>query len=260
MRGTLLAALAAVLATTATATPAPAAAPAYTVWEVYALRPSSLTEVPVRVDGTVQPEEVIAMVSLAKEGTGYTADRLSLSFYGGDSRWRTYGWDAPVPPPDCPGAGLCGQRSAPYPLATTMLVPAPAGHRHLLVVPSRLRVRRWTGRWNVRKTTLRFQTVRPAAGETGLVTGMGTVERFTGATAKGGAHGSTVFAHVPCDAGSWELRAGTTAVQGQTCAGDGSSDAVTSEQRSAAWTLSGDAVGRPGYPYRLIVLDHPRRS
>ena len=259
MRGTLLAALAAVL--TATASPAPAAAPAYTVWEVYALRPSSLTEVPVRLDGEIRPEEVLAIASLEPDGNGYATARFSFDVYGRDSRWRTYGWDAPVPPPACPGAGLCGQGSQPYEIHQTVMVPAPRGHRHLIVVPSRVRVRRWTGRWNVRRTTLRLQTVRPA-GATGLVTGAGTVERFTRAAAKGGTYGSTVFAHVPCDAGSWELRDGTSPAAGTpACVGSGYDEAlVSTTTRNAAWTLSGDAVGQPHLPYRLIVLDHPRRS
>lgn len=115
--------------------------------------------------------------------------------------------------------------------------------------------------WAARETRLAFHIVTRAPGDMTTVAGR-TYETFRSATSPGGAYGSLAFAEAPCGSGaglySFYREEEKQVVPG-VCAGGGGRR-FGEAPRSTTWHLDGPVVAPDGtLPYRLIVLDYPRR-
>jgi hypothetical protein len=260
-RGILAIAFAVLAATTAA--PAPAKAAPYVVWEIVRVRPGGPAEIPIMLDSKGDTIYVLAEIAPGEDG-GYQAERVRLVQQGSSSalQVRTYGFPAPVP--TCPQPSLCDGSAGSFGLRSLTTFRAAAGRRILVAGdPLRFKVTVHSERWALRRTTLGFRTVTGDQSDAAGAELAVNVEVFRSAQAAGGPHGSLAFGQVPCASrgtGTWTLRpAGGAPGARHVCAPVFSPSAFAETGEAGPWTLEGPVAGEWTFPYRLAVLDYPRR-
>jgi hypothetical protein len=206
--------------------------PDHVVYEVYRAKPGGPAQVPVQIRyGAAGVIRLVTLTPDEDEG-GY---RLQ-SYRGTES------------------SGRDGQQ-------VWTFEPAP-GTRHVVVVPRRkTTVVSLSGFWRVRRTTLGFRTVtaEQADADARTVAGM-PYEEFRSASAPSGRYGSMATAYVPCEGGigQWTLGTDGEPARGESCYLFAASRTLQAKE-AGRWTLRGPVYGRHYSPFRLMVLDFPKR-
>jgi hypothetical protein len=227
LRGILVSAL---LVAAAPAVPVHAAPSPYVFYEAVRLRPGGASQVPFRVLFTGAGLHTEMELEPADDG-GY--QRVSLSFgnhgSGGNTLW---------------------------------LVHPKAGHRYVYGGTrgsfSIVRLSYW---FTFRPVAMDLRTVTPKQSDEDAYDVAGTHPIvFRSATAKGGAYGSAAIAWVPCGLGAGRWTFGTDAEPGsaQLCT-NSTSSVLRETYRGRRWTMAGTVVGTSSAPYRLLVVDYPKR-
>lgn len=115
--------------------------------------------------------------------------------------------------------------------------------------------------WGARPVRLGFRWVGADAADRRQV-GPATFEQFERATAPSGGYGSIALANVPCrrGAGAWTLRtdADPPPLAPKICVDDDWPE-FAETRRGRSWILEGPVYGTTTWPYRLMVLDYPKR-
>ena len=135
------------------------------------------------------------------------------------------------------------------------------GGRRFVVggVRGRFRVYTLSREWTVREIGTGFRYVTADPGDRRDVAGV-PYEEFDHATAPGGRYGSDAAAVVPCRIGTGEWSLGNDVdgpIREHTCMA--TPEDVAQTRHAVRWTVAGSVTGIAEWPYRLAVLDHPKR-
>lgn len=253
------------------ARPVPAAEQALAVYEVTRVWPGGPRTVVLYVIVPAAGDPgVMAFIGLTPaKGGGWTRKGFAVGMYNAtDTRLAAYGAPVATPPLPCPGPeDVCGKAGKWTAVSWELKFTPAAGSRFFLVGPPDKMRAYLPPQWRLRQVALGARVVSgpgERADAAGAVVAGRRVEAFHRATAPGGAHGSAAFAMAPCDAGGYAAGSASLKSDGSDpaktipCTGNAYA-AFSGTADGRVWTLTGPVVGEWEYPFRLLVIDYPKR-
>jgi hypothetical protein len=211
---------------------------------------------------------IVSFIQLApRKGGGWTQSRFSLVMYDlSDTHLTAYAHGTTLPSVGCPAPeDICGKNGTPGDIWLPFKFRPAAGNRYFVAgPPDDFRVYTM-GSWRTRQVALGARLVTTATADAvGTVAAGRRVEAFYSATAPGGKYGSGVFAMAPCrgdnSVGTATVKSdGTDKAATISCKPGGYYAAFSTTLDGRTWTVTGPVVGEYRFPYRLLVLDYPKR-